>query len=118
LFCIVIGGTISLFTVDELNQAIKSNSFDIVNYFIQESNFPTENSYILFEEGKLNPIIRFSNHPESAKWYIYDSVDQFNEEKLGCVTGYTFEYLYKENFPDSEIEYYNNNYDCLYNLLK
>ena len=105
-------------SIDELNQAIKSNSFDIVYYFIQEGNAPTENSYILFEEGKLNPIIRFSNHPESAEWYIYDSVEQFNGAKLGCVTGYAFEYLYKENFPDSEIEYYNNNYDCLYYLLK
>jgi len=62
---------------------------------------------------------------------VYDSLEQFNGEKLGCVTGYAFEYLYKENFPDSEIKYYNkenfpdseikyynNNYDCLYYLLK
>jgi hypothetical protein len=67
LICIVIGGTISRFTVDELNQAIKSNSYDIVSYFIQEDNAPTDNSYMLFGEGRLNPVIRFSNHPESTK---------------------------------------------------
>jgi hypothetical protein len=60
---------------------------------------------LLFDEWKLNPVIRFSNHPESTKWNIYDSVEQFNGEKLGSVKGYAFEYLYKENFPDSEIEY-------------
>jgi len=120
-FCKQIGYQVDLketSSIDELNQAIKSNSFDIVYYFIQEGNAPTENSYILFGEGELNPIIRFSNHPESVEWYIYDSVEQFNGAKLGCVTGYVFEYLYKENFPDSEIKYYNNNYDCLYYLLK
>ena len=105
-------------SIDELNQAIKSNSYDIVSYFIQEDNAPTDNSYLLFDEGRLNPVIRFSNHPESTKWNIYDSVEQFNGEKLGSVKGYAFEYLYKENFPDSEIEYYNNNYDCLYYLLR
>ena len=55
-------------SIDELNQAIKSNSYDIVYYFIQEGNAPTENSYLLLDEGKLNPVIRFSNHPESTKW--------------------------------------------------
>ena len=57
-------------SIEEINQAIKSNSVDIVNYFIQEGNFPTEISYIIFGQGKLNPIIRFSNHPESTKWFI------------------------------------------------
>ena len=120
-FCKQIGYQVDLketSSIDELNQAIKSNSFDMVYYFIQEGNAPTENSNILFEEGKLIPIIRYSNHPESAKRSVYDSLEQFNGEKLGCVTGYAFEYLYKENFPDSEIKYYNNNYDCLYYLLK
>jgi hypothetical protein len=54
-------------SIDELNQAIKSNSYDIVSYFIQEDNAPTDNSYLLFDEGRLNPVIRFSNHPESTK---------------------------------------------------
>ena len=49
---------------------------------------------------------------------LYDSVEQLNGEKLGCITGYAFEYLFKENFPDSEIQYYNNHYDCLYYLLR
>jgi membrane-bound lytic murein transglycosylase MltF len=51
-------------SIDELNKAIKSNSYDIVSYFIQEDNAPTDNSYLLFDEGRLNPVIRFSNHPE------------------------------------------------------
>ena len=104
-------------SIDELNQAIKSNSFDIVSYFVQ-GDAPKENSYLFFDEGKLNPVIRYSNHPDSAKWDIYDSIEQFNGEKLGCVKGYSFEYLYKEKFPKSEIKYYNNDYDLLYYLLK
>jgi hypothetical protein len=37
-------------SIDELNQAIKSNSYDIVSYFIQEDNAPTNKSYLLFDE--------------------------------------------------------------------
>ena len=105
-------------SIDELNQAIKNNSFDIVSYFIQGKNDSIENSYFLFGEGTLNPVIRYSSHPDSTNWYIYDSLEHFNGEKLGCANGYSFEYLYKEKFPDSQIDYYNNDYDLLYHLLR
>ena len=104
-------------TIDDLNKAIKENTFDIVSYFVQGEP-SNENSYLLFEESSLNPIIRYSNHPDSTIWDIYDSIEQFNGEKLGCLNKYSFEYLYKEKFPDSEVTYYKNNYDLLYFLLR
>ena len=104
-------------SIDELKQAIQNEEFDIVNYFIQD-NFPTENSYILFDEGRLNPVIRYLNHPYSTKWNLYESIVQFDGEKLGCLNSSFFEYLYKEKFPKSEVKYYNKDYDLLYNLLR
>ena len=107
-------------SIDDLNQAIKNNTFDIVNYFTQDNiNYDeTKNSYFIFGEGQLNPVIRFSNHPESTNWAIYDSPEQINGVNLGCLNDYSFEYLYKKRFPDSEVTYYDNDYDILYFLLK
>ena len=106
-------------SIDEIYQAIKDNTYDIVQYFYQENvdNFP-ENSYLFFGNNTLNPVIRYSNFKESTDWVIYDSLEQLNGEKLGCLKEYSFEYLYKEKFPDSEIAYYGNDYDMLYFLLK
>ena len=107
-------------SIDELNQAINNNTFDIVNYFTQDNiNYDeTKNSYFIFGEGQLNPVIRFSNHPESTNWAIYDSPEQINGVNLGCLNDYSFEYLYKKRFPDSKVTYYDNDYDILYFLLK
>lgn len=105
-------------SIDEINKAIQSNEYDIVFYFVEANNFPTEYSYTLLDEGRLNPVIRYANRPESTKWTIYDSPEQLNGEKLGCLKNYSFEYLYKERFPDSEVTYYNNDYEILYFLLK
>ena len=66
----------------------------------------------------MNPIIRYSSHPNSTIWNIYDSPEQFDGEPLGCINNYSFEYLYKEKFPNSKVDYYDNNYDLLYFLLR
>ena len=104
-------------SIDELDQAIKNKSFDIVNYFVQD-DASSEYSYFIFDELPLNPIIRFSNYPDSTIWSIYESPKEFDGEILGCLNKYSFEYLYKENFPNSNVKYYDNNYDLLYYLLK
>ena len=104
-------------SIDELDQAIKNKSFDIVNYYIQD-NVSSEYSYLIFGSQPLNPIIRYSSHPDSTTWEIFESPEQFNGQTLGCLNKYSFEYLYKEKYPNSEVKYYDNNYDLLYFLLK
>ena len=119
-FCHVFGYQLDIqvtTSIDELDKAIKNKSFDLVNYFIQD-DISSEYSYFIFSSQPMNPIIRYSSHPDSATWSIFDSPEQFDGEPLGCLNQYSFEYLYKEKFPNSKVEYYDNNYDLLYSLLK
>lgn len=104
-------------SINELDQAIHNKTFDLVNYFNPEYSL-SEYSYLIFDEFPLNPIIRYSSHPNSTIWDIYDSPEQFDGEPLGCINNYSFEYLYKEKFPNSKVDYYDNNYDLLYFLLR
>ena len=66
----------------------------------------------------LNPIIRYSSYPESTIWSIYESPKDLDGEVLGCLKNYSFEYLYDENFPNSDVKMYDNDYDLLYFLLR
>ena len=104
-------------SIEELNQAIQNKSFDIVNYLIQDNKLP-EYSYFIFGEEPINHNIRFSNHFNSIIWNIYESPIQYDGEPLGCLKEYSFEFLYKENLPNSKVKYYDNNYDFLYFLLR
>ena len=73
-----------------------------------------DDPYDALKSGKIN----VTSFPESATWTtIYDKVEDFDGEVLGCLKGYSFEYLYKEKFPKSEIVYKNNNFDLYYFLL-
>ena len=104
-------------SIDELNQAIQNNSFDIVNTFLPD-NGTSEYPVITIGEIALNPIIRYSSYPESTIWSIYESPKDLDGEVLGCLKNYSFEYLYDENFPNSDVKMYDNNYDLLYFLLR
>ena len=104
-------------SINELDQAIKNKSFDIVSYNTQD-NTSFEYPYFTIGSNPLSPIIRYSSHPDSATWDIFDSPEQFDGQTLGCLNEYAFEYLYEEKYPNSEIIYYDNNYDLLYFLLK
>ena len=59
-------------SIDELDQAIKDKSFEIVNYFIQDNEL-SEYSYLNLGEDYITPIIRYSNHPDSIELLKYDS---------------------------------------------
>ena len=104
-------------SIDELNQAIQNNSFDIVNTFLPD-NGTSEYPVITIGVGPLNPIIRYSSYPESTIWSIYESPKDLDGEVLGCLKNYSFEYLYDENFPNSDVKMYDNDYDLLYFLLR
>ena len=120
-FCFYIGYQLDLKianSIDELDQAINNKSFDIVNYFIQDKDKNlSEYSILSLSESKIVPIIRYSNHPNSISWDIYDSIEQIDGKPLGCLKGYSFQNVYKEKFSNSEITYYDNDFDSLYYLL-
>ena len=104
-------------SIDELDQAIHNKTFNIVNYFNPQYSL-SEYSYFIFNELTVNPIIRYSSHPNSTTWDIYESPEQLDGEPLGCLNDYSFEYLYKEIFPNSKVGYYDNDHDLLYFLLR
>ena len=119
-FCAVYGYHLDIrmtASIDELNQAIQNNSFDIVETFLPD-NVTSEYPVITIGEIALNPIIRYSSYPESTIWSIYESPKDLDGEVLGCLKNYSFEYLYDENFPNSDVKMYDNNYDLLYFLLR
>ena len=119
-FCAVNGYQLDIrmtASIDELNQAIQNNSFDIVNTFLPDK-VPSEYPVITLGDLALNPIIRYSSYPESTIWSIYESPKDLDGEVLGCLKNYSFEYLYDENFPNSDVKMYDNNYDLLYFLLR
>ena len=119
-FCAVYGYHLDIrmtASIDELNQAIQNNSFDIVNTFLPDK-VPSEYPVITLRDLALNPIIRYSSYPESTIWSIYESPKDLDGEVLGCLKNYSFEYLYDENFPNSDVKMYDNNYDLLYFLLR
>lgn len=119
-FCAVNGYQLDIrmtASIDELNQAIQNNSFDIVNTFLPD-NGTSEYPVITIGVLPLNPIIRYSSYPESTIWSIYESPKDLDGEVLGCLKNYSFEYLYDENFPNSDVKMYDNNYDLLYFLLR
>ena len=119
-FCAVYGYHLDIrmtASIDELNQAIQNNSFDIVETFLPD-NVTSEYPVITIGEIALNPIIRYSSYPESTIWSIYESPKDLDGEVLGCLKNYSFEYLYDENFPNSDVKMYDNDYDLLYFLLR
>ena len=119
-FCAVNGYQLDIrmtASIDELNQAIQNNSFDIVETFLPD-NVTSEYPVITIGEIALNPIIRYSSYPESTIWSIYESPKDLDGEVLGCLKNYSFEYLYDENFPNSDVKMYDNDYDLLYFLLR
>ena len=104
-------------SIDDPYDALKSGKINVTS-FLQTELFKNEFSFPYFPGVGLNAIIRYSNSPESATWTtIYDKVEDFDGEVLGCLKGYSFEYLYKEKFPKSEIVYKKSNFDLLYILL-
>jgi ABC-type amino acid transport substrate-binding protein len=104
-------------SVNEIYQSLEDKSIDITSFLIQDINVSQFSSYDM-NELEIKAVIRYSNHPDSVEWTtIYDSPKQFNGEKLGYITDFSFGYLYNEIFPDSELKYYKDNYDPLYDLL-
>ncbi len=104
-------------SIDDPYDALKSGKINVTS-FLQIELFKKEFSFPYFPGVGLNAIIRYSNSPESATWTtIYDKVEDFDGQVLGCLNGYSFEYLYKEKFPKSEIVYKKSNFDLLYILL-
>ena len=104
-------------SVNEIYQSLQDKSIDITSFLIQDIDVSQFSSYDM-NELEIKGVIRYSNHPDSVEWTtIYDSPKQFNGENLGAITDFSFAYLYDEIFPDSELKYYKDNYDPLYDLL-
>ena len=103
-------------SIDDPYNALKNGIINVTS-FLQIELFKQEFSFPYFPGVGLNAIIRYSNSPKSAKWTIYDKVEDFDGEDLGCLNGYSFEYLYKEKFPKSNVVYKIKNFDLLYILL-
>ena len=83
---------------DEIEQTIKNNFYNIDSSFTQNDNLPTGNSYLTLDKGKLNPIIRYSNHPDSTEWKLFDSLELFNGQISGSINGYSLIIYIKKNF--------------------
>ena len=102
-------------SVDEIN-ALKDGSINITSFLIQDIDTSIFSTLSL-NEIEIQGIVRYSNLPDSINWTVYDGPKDFNGEKLGCITGSSFGDLYKKIFPDSEIKYYKDNFDAIYDLL-
>lgn len=103
-------------SADELYKSLEDGSVDIISYFDQGQDL---SKFSVFQSGniEIKPTIRYSNHPNSPEWKMFDAPKQFDGEDLGCLEGYSFEYLYNDNFPNAKLTYYTDNYDMLYDLL-
>ena len=103
---------------EEQVEALKKGTADIaLGFFVIEENNDINFSNLLYE-GTVNYVVRYENLPESAKWTtLYGSVEEFNGEKLGVLTGTFYSDLTKNIFPKSEIVEETNILDLLKLLL-
>lgn len=103
---------------EEQVEALKKGTADIaLGFFVIEENNDINFSNLLYE-GTVNYVVRYENLPESAKWTtLYGSVEEFNGEKLGVLTGTFYSDLTKNIFPKSEVVEETNILDLLKLLL-
>ena len=103
-------------TLEEYLKAIQNQEYDIFAYLderIENINY----EIIALNKPAYNAVVRYSNLADSAKWEIINKPEDLNGDVLACIKGYSFEYLYNERFPESEIKYFDSNFEILYELL-
>ena len=90
-------------TLEEYLKAIQNQEYDIFAYLderIENINY----EIIALNKPAYNAVVRYSNLADSAKWEIINKPEDLNGDVLACLKGYSFEYLYNERFPESEIK--------------
>ena len=105
---------------DEQIEFLKNKSADIAaGYFVIRDDKKEDVDFSRpFHPGVVIYVVRYENLDESAEWSgFYDSVKQFNGEKLGIFTDSAYEELTEENFPDSEFVYLNDSFELYQDLL-
>ena len=70
----------------------------------------SEYSYFNLGEYYISQIIRYSNHPDSNEWIIYDSSEKIDGQALGCLKIILLN-TQKKKFPNSDVGYYDNDND-------
>lgn len=101
------GYTINIVKADSYEEqvnALKDKTADIaLGFFVIKDNNDISFSDKLYT-GTINAVVRYGNLPESEKWStLYGSIEEFNGEKIGLLTGSLYESLTKATFPDSNI---------------
>ena len=87
--------------------------------FVIRNNKREENSFSnVHHPSVIAVIVRTENLPKSNQWKgFYESVKEYDGDKLGILLDSSFEDLTKENFPKSEYVYYNWNFELYQALL-
>ena len=99
---------------------LKNKSADIaVGNFVIKNDKRGEITFSnVFHPSIIGLILRYENLPESNEWKgFYESVKEYDGEKLGILLDSSFEDLTKENFPKSEYIYYNGTFELYQALL-
>ena len=79
---------------EEQYEALKKGEADIdLGFFVITKDNEIAFSDVLYS-GNINLIVRYANLPESLEWTtLYNSIDEFNGEKIGSQTGTILEEL-------------------------
>ena len=89
---------------EEQYEALKKGEADIaLGFFVITKDNEIAFSDVLYS-GNINLIVRYANLPESLEWTtLYNSIEEFNGEKIGSQTGTILEELTSKYLPKSEI---------------
>ena len=90
-------------TYEEQYEALKKNKADIaLGFFVIKEYNDISFSNVLYT-GNINLVVRYSNLPESVNIeMLYDSIEDFNGQKLGLEAGTFYDELSSKYFPDSK----------------
>ena len=94
---------IEAITYDEQYKALRENNADIaLGFFVIKKDDSIAFTDPLYK-GTINLIVRYGNIPESVKWTtLYNSVKEFDGEKIGIQEGTFYDTLSKETLPNAE----------------
>ena len=106
-------------TYDEQVDFLKNKTADIAvgNFIIREDKRNDIDFSDVLHRSPSGFVVRYENLPDSADWYIYHSIEDFDGEILAIVSSAPFGNLTKENFPNSQYKYYDNIYIPYEDLL-